>query len=363
MPEFSEGAPQPQHSEQPHGQEHQAGQPEQVKAVIIPPTHAEIVKTPIDSVNDPRVSGKFTEFKQTPSVLDTLTRQPGQEKPDDIEGLSDWTKRPRIENRLSQDEQRALQTIPSQEQWKRMSADDIKTAIEDGKITDPRALLVIAQRELEGARAMLVNEKDRAEVEARLKPLIKGDRKALAAYCFDQARPHLDYVHNRAEVDIAYHNAHPDQTDFNVSYSMQAGIENYQQAARWQDLSAQITAEKEGAIQPQPEDEAKRLMEESRITSEQHRTLDYLRDHPTQLAAIGTLQHTTPDALQTLMDTLEQTKVRDALQAEDKQATNTGKKGTDIIELLLMLIGGIKDSVVQTAQQVTQPENNQQKTS
>ena len=107
---MAEGAEAPQPTEHPH----QAPQSEQVKAVIIPPTHAEIVKPPIDSQKDPRVTGKFAELKQNPSLLE----------PNKTEGMIDWTKKPKpIEDQyhlpFDAQEMQDLPHIRSQEQWER----------------------------------------------------------------------------------------------------------------------------------------------------------------------------------------------------------------------------------------------------
>jgi hypothetical protein len=253
-------------------------------------------------------------------------------------------------------ELRDLPIIRSQEQWNRMTTWDIDLAIEHGKITDPRVLLVRATKERDQSLLIYKDEKSRAEIEARYKPLIEGDRQALANFCLDEAQPHLDYCHNRAEVDIAYHRAHPDQTDFNVSDSIKAGSEHYQSAAFWQEMAAKITAEKEGRIQPQTDAEAKEKWDESPFTNEQMRTVGYLREHPTQPDALRSLQHLDADSLQTLIETLQQVKVNEALQAEGEPKPSK----SDLIDLLLALIQGVKDGTVAAAKHVL--TDNQQHT-
>ena len=259
-------------------------------------------------------------------------------------------------------ELRAMPVIRSQEHWQRMDTFDIGQAIEYGKITDPRALLTLANKEYaaELQKTPPLGEKARAAHEARYRPLIEGDRQALANYAIDKAQPHVEYTQKRAEVDIAFHRAHPDQTMFNVSDSIKAGAEHYGVASQWYELAAQTTAEKEGKLQPQTEAEAKRLLEESRLTNEQHRTLGYLRDHPTQLAALGTLQNLDANSLQTLMDTLEQVKVKEALQAEGEPIPAKTGESSFLIDLLLSLIQGVKEGIVSAARQV--PPDGQKET-
>jgi hypothetical protein len=200
-----------------------------------------------------------------------------------------------------------------------MTASEIRRAIGKGEITDTKALPMMLQKEIDETRAVYakmnelhpdekeVNDKNLAALEAENRKLMTGSPEDLAAFC-------------KAESERSKNQQLP-LTDGRGNYSEENTrlmAEGREAAYNWSKMSEAYA------------------QEVKHLPTDQQQTLDYLRDHPTSLTAISTIQNLSSEELQRLISTLQQTQEKATPEQTDQQPGV--EQGQGVIQFLLDLL-------------------------